>query len=341
MRPRLPHLQAWLLVLVAGAVLWAHELPLPGAGRLDTHSPFTLLAAMRAPIAVLVLVAGVLLVGRAWVGRRRGRAPSVLAPVALIALAAGAAVQIAPRAVVDDDPLPSGGRGVTILSANVLRSGVRPAVIVDLVRRTRAQAVALPEADARVARSYARALQAATGRPWTAATEARGGPDDDPSARPTSLLTRGDLRAERLPATRGTVDGHGAVRVRLTLRGGGAMVLSAVHPLPPALLASQAAWRENLLALRPRCAAGEVLAGDFNATLDHSPFRSLLDAGCTDAAAARGQGVRATWSGGPFGLVRPAIDHVLTSGRWRTVDAGVLELRGSDHRAVWARVEAG
>jgi endonuclease/exonuclease/phosphatase (EEP) superfamily protein YafD len=114
--------------------------------------------------------------------------------------------------------------------------------------------------------------------------------------------------------------------------------IAAVHPLPPWPAASQADWRRDVLGLRVLCRRGWLVGGDLNATIDHSPLRSVLAAGCTDAAAATGQGLRPTWSGGPLRAVRPAIDHVLTSGGWRPVASGVLAIRGSDHRAVWTRV---
>ena len=139
---------------------------------------------------------------------------------------------------------------------------------------------------------------------------------------------------------------HGQVRIRLTrLAGRGRAVgpgpgprIAAVHPLPPWPAAAQRDWRRDLLRLRALCRGGWVLGGDLNATIDHSPLRAVLDAGCEDAAARNGEGLHATWSGGPLHAVRPAIDHVLTSGAWRSTAAGVLPIAGSDHRAVWARI---
>jgi len=111
-----------------------------------------------------------------------------------------------------------------------------------------------------------------------------------------------------------------------------------VHPRAPEPVGSERSWRRDLLALRALCRAGWILAGDFNATIDHSPMRALLDAGCSDAAASTGQGLKATWSAGPLALVRVPIDHVLSSGRWRATRSGVLRIQGSDHRAVWAEL---
>jgi endonuclease/exonuclease/phosphatase (EEP) superfamily protein YafD len=112
----------------------------------------------------------------------------------------------------------------------------------------------------------------------------------------------------------------------------------AVHPLAPAPISPQRLWRRDLLALRAPCRAGWILAGDFNATIDHSPMRAILDAGCVDAAASTGQGLKPTWSADAPAFLRAPIDHVMASGRWRPARCGVLRIAGSDHRAVWAEL---
>jgi endonuclease/exonuclease/phosphatase (EEP) superfamily protein YafD len=74
-----------------------------------------------------------------------------------------------------------------------------------------------------------------------------------------------------------------------------------------------------------------------NATLDHAPLRSAVT-GCTDAAADVGQGLVATWpTRWPrwFGV---QIDHVFTGGGLRAASAQVLDLPGSDHRALLTRI---
>jgi endonuclease/exonuclease/phosphatase family metal-dependent hydrolase len=77
-----------------------------------------------------------------------------------------------------------------------------------------------------------------------------------------------------------------------------------------------------------------LLVGDFNATVDQPTMRDLLDDGYVDAAGAAGRGWVPTWR---TGLAPPlAIDHVLVD---RTVAVGgvsVLDVPGSDHRAVVA-----
>jgi endonuclease/exonuclease/phosphatase family metal-dependent hydrolase len=81
-----------------------------------------------------------------------------------------------------------------------------------------------------------------------------------------------------------------------------------------------------------------VLAGDFNATLDHAPFRQLLRLGYADAALQAGNALAPTW--GPLG--RPAvitIDHVLVDRRCAVLASSVHAVPGTDHRAVYAEVQ--
>ncbi|GAB2935306.1 hypothetical protein GCM10027047_34750 [Rhodococcus aerolatus] len=106
-------------------------------------------------------------------------------------------------------------------------------------------------------------------------------------------------------------------------------------------------WRAQLAELaRLVTEAGAtpvVLAGDWNATLDHRPLRAVLEAGVRDAwvVAGRGAGftwpVRAAWWRPP--LMR--IDHVLVGGGLRVRGARTGVTPGSDHRQVVVDLELG
>ena len=342
MPSRLLRAAPWLVVAAVAAVLWAHVVPFPPTRRLDAQAPFTQLAAMRTGLTALAVLVGVALLAVA-LHRRRGRAPAA----ALVAVALASAAQLAPRALVTGESERDGAPGVTVLVANLLRSEVAPPVVVDLVRRSRADVLLLPETNVTLAGRIARALTEARGERWLALGDERTPPERARSARPTSLVVRAALGPRRLAVPPDAPRAHGQVRIALgrASRRDGTVVrdvagprVAAVHPLPPWPAAAQRDWRRDLLALRPLCRRGWVVGGDLNATLDHSPLRAALAAGCEDAAAATGQGLRPTWSGGPLGVVRPAIDHVLSSGDWRASRAGILRIRGSDHRAVWARL---
>ena len=85
---------------------------------------------------------------------------------------------------------------------------------------------------------------------------------------------------------------------------------------------------------RSRRGGRRLLAGDFNATHDHAPFRALLDRGWNDAADAVGRGLVPTFNALPWGEPVPPVtlDHVLVDGDTEVLDVRVLPLPGSDHR---------
>jgi endonuclease/exonuclease/phosphatase (EEP) superfamily protein YafD len=123
----------------------------------------------------------------------------------------------------------------------------------------------------------------------------------------------------------------------------GDVVLCAVHLQPPGL-SGAADWRSgqiDLQAWRERQSQDQpiVMAGDFNSSWGHPGFRQVAQT-MTDAHRAAGEGWVRTWPQGRR-LIRPFIqlDHVLVRGLG-VVDAGVVELPGTDHAAVWARLSS-
>ena len=124
-------------------------------------------------------------------------------------------------------------------------------------------------------------------------------------------------------------------RAEIELTVPGPMVVEAVHPLPPIQDDWTQRWRSALLGLPDPDGGGRrLLAGDFNATHDHAPFRALLDRGWNDAADAVGRGLVPTFNALPWGEPVPPVtlDHVLVDGDTEVLDVRVLPLPGSDHR---------
>jgi endonuclease/exonuclease/phosphatase (EEP) superfamily protein YafD len=116
-------------------------------------------------------------------------------------------------------------------------------------------------------------------------------------------------------------------------------VIHTTAPLPSTF----SLWREQLAyidsLLKKRGSKRLVMVGDFNATWGNKGFRALLKNGVDDAAAERGVPFDMTWSQ----TVSPIppfmrIDHVLTGGGTTVSQIGVENGRGSDHRALAARL---
>lgn len=125
--------------------------------------------------------------------------------------------------------------------------------------------------------------------------------------------------------------------------GGRAVRLTAVHTYYP--LGDAKRWGEDFAALRAAAAgAGRnaVFLGDFNATLDHAPMRSLLATGLTDTHAELGRGASPTWPEGnaDFPYLPPMIqiDHVLHGDALTAVSVAEHPVQGADHRAVVAEL---
>lgn len=253
--------------------------------------------------------------------RRSGAAAlSAITALALIAT-------VLPRAVPDGQPVPT-GPGLRVLSANTLAGSADPESIVELVRRLDVDVLALQEITPRGA-----ARLAAAGL---------GGLLPHSQANPlwgvggSALYSRFPLRdgGFRLnPAGFGqsfaTVDVPGAPEVRV----------ESVHPCAPYNGEQLRCWAAGLAGQPAATRKGpiRVLAGDFNATLDHAALRRLRATGYRDAADAVGAGFAGTW--GPYDGDRippVTIDHVLVDRRVRVEAVSVHPIAGSDHRAVFA-----
>lgn len=84
-----------------------------------------------------------------------------------------------------------------------------------------------------------------------------------------------------------------------------------------------------------------MLAGDWNATLDHRPLRRLLGVGLRDAFTVAGHGPGFTWPQWPRVPPLQRIDHVLVGGGLRVRRAVTAGTPGSDHRHVEVDLELG
>ncbi|KAA2262331.1 endonuclease/exonuclease/phosphatase family protein [Solihabitans fulvus] len=127
----------------------------------------------------------------------------------------------------------------------------------------------------------------------------------------------------------------------ITVPGGQFVEFVVVHAAAPVHEAGTDPWLRDLAGLPSRSGLGpvRVLAGDFNATVDHAALRRLLVGGYLDAAAEVGEGFRPTF---PSRVVlwppRVAIDHVLVDRRAPVEAFRTIDQPGSDHYLVFTEL---
>jgi endonuclease/exonuclease/phosphatase (EEP) superfamily protein YafD len=253
----------------------------------------------------------------------RGAGPAAATVVAGTALTA----VVGPRAVPSRQPSVA-GPVLRVLTANLLAGRAGAEVVAELVRRKHADVLFVQElTDGAAARLQRAGLGDLLPHRVTM-----------PHGTRESIYARYPLRsgplAAQVPAARCTA--------RLDLPSGQVVQLACIHaapPKPPWSAGATARWRSQLSALPAPGEGPRILAGDFNATLDHAQFRRLLRRGYVDAASQAGHGLSLTW--GPQPGRRPAllaIDHVLIDRRCAVVTTSAHRLTGSDHRALYAEL---
>ncbi|MEU7475206.1 endonuclease/exonuclease/phosphatase family protein [Lentzea sp. NPDC042327] len=149
--------------------------------------------------------------------------------------------------------------------------------------------------------------------------------------------------ASRFPLTRRDLTPPGTLRqagALVDLPGAQDIEVVSVHPLPPVVDEGPEPWQRELAGLPSPDSTGSmrVLAGDFNATLDHVGMTRLLNKGYVDAADQVGKGLVHTWPS-QSGIWPPpvTIDHVLVDPRCPVDTVDVFDVPGSDHRALVAQ----
>ncbi|GGL09035.1 endonuclease [Sphaerisporangium melleum] len=135
------------------------------------------------------------------------------------------------------------------------------------------------------------------------------------------------------------VIGHNMPAAKLTLPGGAQVELVDVHTLPP-LGRQVTQWTEGLRALPSGPSSGpfRILAGDFNASLDHAEMRGVVARGYRDAGDVTGRGLTPTWPAGRKLPPMITIDHVLADRRVSVLDYQVYTVPRTDHRTVITRL---
>jgi endonuclease/exonuclease/phosphatase (EEP) superfamily protein YafD len=295
---------AW--VLVAPCVAWV----VIRVFGLERGYPMVALLALTPLVVVgaaLVAVAAALL---------QQRAAAVVA--ALAALALGGLV--APRAL--GGPAEADGPRLRILTLNLHMQPRAADAVVALVRRTQPDVLSLQELTPQLAGELER--QGLDELLTHSVVEARPGP--------FGLALFGRMPLEPLGPPRG----QAVVAARARIAGAPPLELYAVHTRAPVSAGNVGAWKADLRALPSAAPTGAVriLAGDFNATLDHAELRRVIDGGYEDAADELGDGLRGTWPANRRFPPPVTIDHVLADARCGARSLETIDIPGSDHRAV-------
>jgi endonuclease/exonuclease/phosphatase family metal-dependent hydrolase len=255
---------------------------------------------------------------------RAGSRPATLLAAGAGAVLAGAVLSRRGSALRTDIP---DGPSVRIATVSLRRGLVHPGPVLDLVRRLDLDVLSVQEVTPRAERGL-RAAGIGDLMPWAHVIPAR--PGSAPSAS-GAIWSR--IPAVAAGAVPGTYEQPTAV---IEVPGAPPIELTAVHTAPPSTSPRAVrAWTDDLAALpAPHADLLRVLAGDFNATLDHAALRAVLRRGWTDAAQRAGRGLSWTWR--PLRLVGPrlALDHVLVDRRISVGGVQLVHVRGSDHRAL-------
>ncbi|MFC5233777.1 endonuclease/exonuclease/phosphatase family protein, partial [Pseudonocardia zijingensis] len=222
-----------------------------------------------------------------------------------------------------------GPADVTVLSANVRHGRADTGALAALVAAERPDFVVLPEAGADFRDKLMPLLAGLGYRAWVASGGGRRDGDDvvllvGERAGDVQVRSARGMRVPRLEAIGGVL---------------GARTLHAVHPTAPMSRPSTAWWEDELALVRSWCTGpvAPLVAGDFNATLDHPQLRAALGS-CRSAADGTGRGLVGTFPAGTPRWLGIQIDHVLVPADAVTTRFEVLDVVGSDHRAVLARV---
>ena len=263
----------WLIwAAVAPIAVWASS----RVFGLERGFPFVALMSYTPYVTVAaLLVAGVALALQNW-------AAATVAGVATVCLLAA----VLPRAFVGRTAAAVPGKELRVLSANIHLGEADPAALIAMVDRFHPDVLNLQELTPGFAQKLREAGIERRLPNKVLALRPRAAGGGIYSHFPLRQIPEPKQFRFRMP------------RAEMVLPSGSKVRVVDAHPYPPNP-GSVDLWRAGLRSL-PSAGRGEpwVLAGDFNATLDHAEFRALLDRGYRDAGDVTGRGLEATWPAG-------------------------------------------
>ena len=328
-------LAALLLIVLAAAGL---VLSWPQLFSLHRVAGIAQLASFRGAAALAVAAVFVVLLMLATASRRFRRLGLSLSALALVFILLNAAV-LASRGFGGSELPARAATDLTVVAWNTLGDAPGPDTIATLAIDSDADIVALPETTEATAKAVAERMTTA-GLPMVSHTVAHG--RISPS-RSTSVLISTTLGGYHLDEAAGSTSTLPSL-VMVPDSGAGPTIVAA-HPVAP-LPSELQNWNSDLRWLAGACTSRNViLAGDFNATLDHlsglGTAPGTIVGACTDAALRAHSAAVGTWPTSVPALLGTPIDHVMTTKNWKVVAMRVIEnldAAGSDHRPIVVRL---
>ncbi|MBJ8337477.1 endonuclease/exonuclease/phosphatase family protein [Antrihabitans sp. YC3-6] len=306
-----------LLVAICVVLTW---LPAGVGLPLDRLPVVAQLTAFRVHLAVLAVAAAVVV--------------AFVRPFSAVVLGVVGSISVATVFPQSSGPIGTGVANLRVLTVNVGADSAHVEPLADLIRQFRPDVIAMPEGSSVYAREIARLVG-----PGFDVFDDTIGTRSAATAGATSLLIRSSLRpavpVARLPLSLGTVTTTVTVA-------GHAVNVHAVHPNSPNL-GSEATWDADLAALVPPCRSDSptVIAGDLNATFNHSRFRELIGSGCRASGGTLSK-LTGSWPNSVPAWLGVRLDQVLTAGpSIVSTEVWTVDVSGGQHRAVIADLMVG
>lgn len=329
------------LVIVLSAIV-AAVLTWPSFFRVDRVFPIAQIVSFR---GALVLAFGILFVVALLVAIIRPLRGFALS-LALVTLVAGVAnaVILTGRGLGTDALPEQTESSIRVMTWNTAGEATPPDTVAQIAVAMESDIVTLPETTIETGEQVAIAMRE-LGRPMWAHHAEFG--TDGWDARSTTLLISPELGDYAVIASSQNGTSNTSTvpsAVAMPTSGDGPIVVAA-HAVAPRQNDMEH-WRSDLQWLADQCAnANVILAGDFNATIDHMGGLGI-DGGtlghCHDIAAETGNGALGTWSAEAPALLGAPIDHVMASTHWEPTGSLVLRSldgSGSDHRPLIVQLE--
>ena len=312
-----------LVLLATALILTTGRLLEPSGTQWVRAQAFTPYAMPLYALLVVIALLGLL--------RSRGLRRVLAGSIALVSVA-GLGAHVAwflPQVSGDQPPAAQGAPVVTVMTVNQQAGSADPVALVRAARQSGTDLLVVQEM---TTGALQRLEEAGLGELF----QHRAG-ESFAGEYGTVVFSRHEL-GEGVPLE-GSVGGL-AVPVRLA---GQELTVLAAHASPPG--ATQG-WRaqHRLIAAWAADRQPDLILGDLNATADHRPLRVLADQGYRSVTELANEGWRPTWPADRrlLGLVAVPplvqIDHVLCGSGMTAVSSRTVEIVGSDHRGVVARV---